>query len=57
MLRQSPIYGTKYHVRHIAHKTTRTDINSKTLQATVIVKLDFRNLNQREKKTQSVIEI
>ena len=42
MLRQSATYGTKNRV--IEHKTTRTDINSRTLQATVIVLLDFRNL-------------
>ena len=37
MLRQSATYGTKYRVRQIVHKTTRTDINSRTLQAAVIV--------------------
>ena len=30
-------FGTKYRVRQILHKTTRTDINSKTLQVAVIV--------------------
>ena len=33
MLRQSATYGTKYRVRQIVHKTTRTEIN----QAAVIV--------------------
>ena len=33
MLRQSATYGTKY--RQIVHKSTRTDINFKTLQAAV----------------------
>ena len=33
MLRQSATYGTRYRVRKIVHKTTRTDINSRTLQA------------------------
>ena len=37
MLRQSAIYGTKYRVRQIVNKTTRTDINSRPLQAAVIV--------------------
>ena len=37
MLRQSATYGTKYCVRQIVHKTTRTDINSRILQAAVIV--------------------
>ena len=37
MLRQSASYGTKYRVRQIVHKTTRTDINSRTLEAAVIV--------------------
>ena len=31
------IYGTKHGVRQIVHKTTRTYINSRTLQAAVIV--------------------
>ena len=44
MLRQSATYGTKYRVRQIVHKTTRADIISRTLQAAVIVKLNFRNL-------------
>ena len=44
MLRQSATNGTKYRVRQILHKTTRTDINSRTLQAAVIVYLDFCNL-------------
>ena len=52
MFRQSATYGTKYRVRQIVHKTTRTDINSRTLQAAVILKLDFRNLKStRNKKT------
>ena len=37
MLRQSATYETKYRDRQIAHKRTRTDINSRTLQAAVIV--------------------
>ena len=37
MLHQSATYGTKYRVRQIVHKTNRTDINSRTLQAVVIV--------------------
>ena len=37
MLRQSATYGTKYRVRQLVHKTTRTDISSRTLQAAVIV--------------------
>ena len=44
MLRQSATYGTKYRVRQIVHKATRTYINARTLQAADIVKLDFRNL-------------
>ena len=52
MLRQSSTYGTKYPVRQIVHKTTWTDIKiSTTLQAAVIVQLDFRNLSQQETKT------
>ena len=50
MLRQSATYGTKYRVRQIVHKTTRTDINSRTLQAAVIVQLDFRNLKSKRNK-------
>ena len=37
MHRQSATYGTTYRVRQIVHETTRTDINSRTLQAPVIV--------------------
>ena len=37
MLRQSATYGTKYRVRQLVHKTTRTDINSSTLQVAIIV--------------------
>ena len=37
MLRQSATYGTKYRVKQIVHITTRTDINSRTLQTAVIV--------------------
>ena len=37
MLRQSAINDTKYRVRQIIQKPTRTDINSRTLQAAVIV--------------------
>ena len=50
MLRQSATYGTKFRVRQIVHKTTRTDINSRTLQAGVIVLLDFRNLKSTRNK-------
>ena len=50
MLRQSATNGTKYHVRQIVHKTTRTDTSSRTLQAAVIVKLDFRNLKSTRNK-------
>ena len=31
------LHGTNYRVRQTVHKTTRTDINSRTLQAAVIV--------------------
>ena len=47
---QSATYGTKYCVRQIVHKTTRTDINSRTLQAEVFDQLNFRNLKSRRKK-------
>ena len=33
----SASYGTKYRVRQITHKTTHTDINSRTLQVAEIV--------------------
>ena len=44
MFCQSTTYGTKYRVRQIVYKTTRTDINSRTLQAAVIVSQDFHYL-------------
>ena len=44
MLRQSATYGMKYRVRRIVHKTTRTDINFRILQAAVIIYLGLRNL-------------
>ena len=34
---QSGTYGTKYRVRQIVLKTTRTDINSRSFQAALIV--------------------
>ena len=49
MRRQSATYGAKYRVQQIVHKTTRTDSISRTLQAAIIVKLDFRNLKQKQK--------
>ena len=49
MRRQSATYGAKYRVQQIVHKTTRTDFISRTLQAAVIVKLYFRNLNKNKK--------
>ena len=56
MLRQSTTYGTKYRVRQIVHKTTRTDINSRTLQAAVIVLLDFRNLKSTRNKNNKFLK-
>ena len=59
MLRQSATYGTygtKYRVRQIVHKTTRTDINSKILQAPVVVYLDLRNLKSARNKNNKFLK-
>ena len=57
MLRQSATYGTKYRVRQIVHQTTRSDINSKSLQAAVVVYLDFRNVKATRNKNITFFEI
>ena len=49
-------YGTKYSVRQIVHKTARTYINSRTLQAAVIVMLDFRNLKSTRNKNNKFLK-
>ena len=54
MLRQSATFGTKYRV--IEHKTSRTYINSRTLQAAVIVWLDFRNLKSTRNKNNKFLK-
>ena len=56
MLRQSATYGTKYRDRQIVHKTTRTDINSRTLQTAVIVYLDFCNLMSTRSKNNKFLK-
>ena len=56
VLRQRATYGTKYRVKQIVHKTTRTDIKSRTLQAAVIVLLDFRNLNSTRNKNNNFLK-
>ena len=52
MLRQSATYGTKCRVRQIVHKATQTDINSRTLLAVVIFKLDFLQFKVSKKQKQ-----
>ena len=49
------LYGTKYRVRQIVHKTTWTDINSRTLQAAVIIKI-FRNLKSTRNKNNKFLK-
>ena len=56
MLRQSTTYGTKSRVRQIVYKTTRRDINSRTLQAVVIVQLDFRSLHITRNKSNKFLK-
>ena len=47
MLRQSATNGSKYRVRQIVHKTTRTYINSRTLQAAGFSQF---KVNKKQKK-------
>ena len=56
MLSQSATYGTKYRVRQITHKTTRTEINSRTLQAAVIVYQDIHNLKSTRNKNNKFLK-
>ena len=47
MLHQSATYETKYRIRQIVLKTTRTDINSRTLQAAGFSQL---KVNKKQKQ-------
>ena len=57
MLRKNATYETKYRVKQIVHKTTRKDIISRTLQAALIVSLDFRNLKSTTNKNNKFFKI